>query len=200
MFGAFILVPLIGLLIALAVQIGNGIFDIFTGVAQEFIEFPQGAFIGAISGAKMAHALGVFGITNFICGLKMLQNATSCGGYYIMQLIGKILYLIPALVFMVLDFVSGKIKMGSQIEKKLWDFLEILDRFTRERLGFHIIYFSKSVRDKCFNCRRLKTSAFIRKTGEFVTDMTEDVIPLTTGGLSKMFGGFEKIMKAFGIL
>jgi hypothetical protein len=200
MFGAFVLVPLIGLLIALAVQIGNGIFDIFTGVAQEFIEFPQGAFIGAISGAKMAHALGVFGITNFICGLKMLQNATSCGGYYIMQLIGKILYLIPALVFMVLDFVSGKIKMGSQIEKKLWDFLEILDRFTRERLGFHIIYFSKSVRDKCFNCRRLKTSAFIRKTGEFVTDMTEDVIPLTTGGLSKMFGGFEKIMKAFGIL
>lgn len=196
----FLLVPLIGLLIALAVQIGTGIFDIFTGVAQEFIEFPQGAFIGAISSAKMVHALGVFGITNFICGLKMLQNATSCGGYYIMQLIGKILYLIPALVFMVLDFVGGKAKLGSQIEKKLWDFLEILDRFTRERLGFHIIYFSKSVRDKCFNCRRLKTSAFVRKTGEFVNDLTQDVIPLTTGGLSKMFGGLEKIMKAFGIL
>ena len=105
MFGAFILVPLIGLLIALAVQIGNGIFDIFTGVAQEFIEFPQGAIIGVISSAKVVHALGVFGITNFICGLKMLKNATSCGGYYIMQLIGKILYLIPALVFIVLDFV-----------------------------------------------------------------------------------------------
>ena len=57
MFGAAILLPLIGLLIALAIQIGEGIYDIFTGVAQEFIEFPQGAFIGAISGAKMAHAM-----------------------------------------------------------------------------------------------------------------------------------------------
>ena len=75
MFGAAILLPLIGLLISLAIKIGEGIYDIFTGVAQEFIELPQGLFIGALSGAKMAHALGVFGITNFICGLKMLQNA-----------------------------------------------------------------------------------------------------------------------------
>lgn len=200
MFGAFALVPLIGLLIALAVEIGEGIYDIFTGVAQEFFEFPQGAFIGAVSGAKMAHALGVFGITNFICGLKMLQNGTSCIGYYFMQILGKLFYLIPMIVFIVLDFVSGKSKFGSQIEKVLWDGLERVDIWTTQRFGFHIIYFSKSVRDKCFNCRRLKTSAFVRKTGEFVNDMTEDVIPLTTGGLTKIFGGFGRIVNAFGIL
>ena len=200
MFGAAILLPLIGLLIALAIQIGEGIYDIFTGVAQEFIEFPQGAFIGAISSAKMAHALGVFGITNFICGLQMIKNATSCAGYYLLQILGKIFYLIPMVVFMILDFVGGKAKLGSQIETKLWDVLEFLDTKIINAGGPHIIYFPKSVRDKCFNCRRLKTSAFVRKTGEFVNDMTEDVIPLTTGGLSKMFGGFEKIMKAFGIL
>jgi hypothetical protein len=200
MFGAFALVPLIGLLIALAVEIGEGIYDIFTGVAQEFFEFPQGAFIGAVSGAKMAHALGVFGITNFICGLKMLQNATSCGGYYFMQIIGKIFYLIPMIFVILLDFVSGKAKVGSKMEKVLWDGLERVDIWTTQRFGFHIIYFSKSVRDKCFNCRRLKTSAFVRKTGEFVNDMTEDVIPLTTGGLTKIFGGFGRIVNAFGIL
>lgn len=200
MFGAFALVPLIGLLIALAVEIGEGIYDIFTGVAQEFFEFPQGAYIGAVSGAKMAHALGVFGITNFICGLKMLQNGTSCIGYYLLQILGKLFYLIPMIFVILLDFVSGKAKVGSKMEKVLWDGLERVDIWTTHRFGFHIIYFSKSVRDKCFNCRRLKTSAFVRKTGEFVNDMTEDVIPLTTGGLSKMFGGFGKIMNAFGIL
>tara|TARA_B110000879_G_scaffold18491_1_gene22357 strand:+ start:1598 stop:2200 length:603 start_codon:yes stop_codon:yes gene_type:complete len=200
MFGAAILLPLIGLLIALAIQIGEGIYDIFTGVAQEFIEFPQGAFIGALSGAKVVHAMGVFGITNFICGLKMLQNATSCGGYYIMQLIGKLLYLIFMIIFMIFDFISGKAKLGSQIEKQIWKWLEDADTWTSIKWNIHIIYFPKSVRDKCFNCRRLKTSAFVRKTGDFMNDMTEDVIPLTTGGFSKMFGGFEKIMKAFGIL
>ena len=200
MFGAFALVPLIGLLIALAIEIGEGIYDIFTGVAQEFFEFPRGAYIGAVSGAKMAHALGVFGITNFICGLKMLQNGTSCIGYYLLQILGKLFYLIPMIFVILLDFVSGKAKVGSKMEKVLWDGLERVDIWTTHRFGFHIIYFSKSVRDKCFNCRRLKTSAFVRKTGEFVNDMTEDVIPLTTGGLSKMFGGFGKIMNAFGIL
>lgn len=200
MFGAFALVPLIGLLIALAVEIGEGIYDIFTGVAQEFFEFPQGAFIGAVSGAKMAHALGVFGITNFICGLKMLQNGTSCIGYYFMQILGKLFYLIPMIFVILLNFVSGKAKVGSKMEKVLWDGLERVDIWTTQRFGFHIIYFSKSVRDKCFNCRRLKTSAFVRKTGEFVNDMTEDVIPLTTGGLTKIFGGFGRIVNAFGIL
>ena len=200
MFGAAILLPLIGILIALAIQIGEGIYDIFTGVAQEFIELPQGVFIGALSGAKLVHALGVFGITNFICGMQMLKNATSCGGYYFLQLLGKIFYLIPTIIFMLLDFVSGKAKYGSKIEKKIWDLLEALNTKIVDNGGPHIIYFPKSVRDRCFNCRRLKTSAFVRKTGEFVNDMTDDVIPLTTGGLSKMFGGFEKIMKAFGIL
>lgn len=200
MFGAAILLPLIGLLIALSIHIGEGIYDIFTGVAQEFIELPQGAFIGAISGAKMAHAIGVFGITNFICGLQMLKNVTSCAGYYIMQIIGKIFYSIMSVVFTILDFFSGKAKLGSQLENKIWDRLERLDTNSINAGGPHLIYFPKSVRDRCFNCRRLKTSAFVRKTGEFVNDMTEDVIPLTTGGLSKMFGGLEKIMKAFGIL
>ena len=65
------------------------------------------------------------------------------------------------IVFIVLDFVSGKSKFGSQIEKVLWDGLERVDIWTTQRFGFHIIYFSKSVRDKCFNCRRLKTSAFV---------------------------------------
>lgn len=200
MFGAAILLPLIGLLISLAIKIGEGVYDIFTGVAQEFIELPQGLFIGALSGAKMAHALGVFGITNFICGLKLLQNGTSCIGYYLLQILGKLLYLIPMIVFMLLDLVSGESKLGSQLENKIWDFLEKLDIKVADRTGQHLIYFPKSVRDKCFNCRRLKTSAFVRKTGDFINDMTDDVIPLTTGGIGKMFWGFKKIMGAFGIL
>ena len=191
---------LIGILISLAIKIGEGVYDIFTGVAQEFIELPQGLFIGALSGAKMVHALGVFGITNFMCALKLLQNGTSCIGPYLLQMLGKLLYLIPMMVFMLLDLVSIKYKLGSQLENKIWDFLEKLDIKIADRSGQHLIYFSQSIRDKCFNCRRLKTSAFVRKTGDFMNDMTDDVIPLTTGGFGKMFWGFKKIIGAFGIL
>ncbi len=159
MFGAAI--PFILILITLAVGAGEGLFQIFEGVGQEFIEFPQGAFIGALSGAKLAHSVGVFGISTFFCGLQMMENFTSCIFYYI---------------------------------------LEKLDRFTIDQFGFHIIHFPKSIRDKCYNCRRLKPRAFVRKTGEFVDDLTNDVIPLTTGGFVKMLGGFEKIINAFSII
>jgi len=198
MFGAAI--PFILILITLAIGAGEGLFMIFEGVAQEFIEFPQGAFLGAMSAAKLAHSVGVFGLTTFFCGLQMMENFTSCIFYYLLEIIGKILYFIPMLVFMMLDFVGGKENIGSQIENKLWSLLEKLDRFTIDRFGFHVIHFPKSVRDKCYNCRRLKPSAFVRKTGEFVHDVKTDVIPLTTGGLSKMFGGLGKIINAFGIL
>ena len=198
MFGAAI--PFILILITLAVGAGEGLFQIFEGVGQEFIEFPQGAFIGALSGAKLAHSVGVFGISTFFCGLQMMENFTSCIFYYILEIIGKTLYFIPMLVFMMLDFVGGKGKIGSKIETNLWSLLEKLDRFTIDRFGFHIIHFPKSIRDKCYNCRRLKPSAFVRKTGEFVDDLTNDVIPLTTGGFVKMLGGFEKIINAFSII
>ena len=104
------------------------------------------------------------------------------------------------MVFMLLDLVSRKYKLGSQLENKIWDFLEKLDIKVADRTGQHLIYFSQSTRDDCFNCRRLKTSAFVRKTGDFMNDMTDDVIPLTTGGFGKMFWGFKKIIGSFGIL
>jgi len=130
----------------------------------------------------------------------MMENFTSCIFYYILEIIGKILYFIPMLVFMMLDFIGGKGKIGSKIETNLWSLLEKLDRFTIDQFGFHIIHFPKSIRDKCYNCRRLKPRAFVRKTGEFVDDLTNDVIPLTTGGFVKMLGGFEKIINAFSII
>jgi len=197
MFGMAI--PFVMILITLAITAGGGLAQIFEGVGQEFIEFPQGAFIGVVSGAKLAHALGVFGISTFLCGMKSLENFTSCVFYYILDIIGKMLYFIPMLVFMMLDFVGGKGKIGSQIEINLWSLLEKLDRFTIDKLGFHVIHFPKSIRDKCYNCRRLKPTAFVRKTGDFIDSVTNDVIPLTTGGFGKMLGGFERIINAFSI-
>ena len=72
MFGMAI--PFVMILITLAITAGGGLAQIFEGVGQEFIEFPQGAFIGVVSGAKLAHALGVFGISTFLCGMKSLET------------------------------------------------------------------------------------------------------------------------------
>lgn len=171
-------------------RVPKAISMIMEGIIQEITEIPIGAAIGATSGSRLIQTFWVFGISNFFCGMKMMGNFTSCALYYVLEVIGTILYLIPMLVFMFFDWITRDKKMGSYLEKLIWEQLEILDRFTIENLGFHVIHFSREIRDKCYNCRRLKPSAFVSKTGDFVTDLNESVIPLTFGGLGKMLNGF----------
>jgi hypothetical protein len=162
---------------------------IMEGIIQEVTEVPVGAAIGAISVSRLIQTFWVFGISNFFCGMKMMGSFTSCAMYYLLEVLGTILYLIPMVVFLFFDWITKDKKMGSYLEKLLWEQLEIVDRFTIENLGFHVIHFSQGVRDKCYNCRRLKPSAFISKTGDFITDLNESVIPLSIGGLQKMMDG-----------
>lgn len=184
-------------LLTIAVQIGRGLGEIFAGVAREMIELPAGIAIGALGVSRFIQTIWVFGISNFFCGMKMMRNFTSCAIYYLLEIIGNILYLIPMLIFLVLDWISQDGKVGSWIENKLWNRLEVIDRFTIDNLGFHIIHFPKSVRDKCYNCRRLKPVAFVRKATDFAKDINDPIIPLATGGIQGIFGGFSRIVNAF---
>jgi hypothetical protein len=187
---------LIGLL-TIAIQVGIGLAKIFKGVAREMIELPAAITIGAIGASRFIQSLWVFGISNFFCGMKLMGNFTSCALYYLLEIIGSILYLIPLLVFMVLDWLTGARKLGSLIENTIWSLLEKLDRMTIDNLGFHVIHFPKSVRDKCYNCRRLKPMAFVRKATDFASDISNPIIPLATGGIQDIFNGFKRIVNAF---
>lgn len=184
-------------LLTLAVRVGIGLGKIFAGVAREMVELPAGIAVGALGISRFIQTIWVFGISNFFCGMKMMGNFTSCAIYYLLEIIGNILYLVPMLVFLVIDWISGKSKLGSKIEDGIWSTLEKVDRFTIDNLGFHIIHFSKSVRDKCYNCRRLKPVAFVRKATDFANDINDPIIPLATGGIQDVFNGFAYIVDSF---
>ena len=184
-------------LLTLAVRVGIGLGKIFAGVAREMVELPAGIAIGALGISRFIQTIWVFGISNFFCGMKMMGNFTSCAMYYLLEIIGTILYLVPMLVFLVIDWISGKSKLGSKIEDGIWSTLEKVDRFTIDNLGFHIIHFSKSVRDKCYNCRRFKPVAFVRKATDFANDINDPIIPLATCGIQDIFNGFAYIVDSF---
>jgi len=184
-------------LLTLAVRVGFGLGKIFAGVAREMMELPAGIAVGALGISRFIQTIWVFGISNFFCGMKMMGNFTSCAMYYLLEIIGNILYLIPMLVFLIIDWISGNMKLGSQIEDGIWSTLEKVDRFTINNFGFHIIHFSKSVRDKCYNCRRLKPVAFVRKATDFANDINDPIIPLATGGIKDIFNGFAYIVNSF---
>lgn len=184
-------------LLTLAVRIGIGLGKIFAGVTREMVELPAGLAVGALGISRFIQSIWVFGISNFFCGMKMMGNITTCAIYYLLEIIGNILYLVPMLVFWFNDWMSGKLKLGSKMEDLIWSTLEKVDRFTIDNLGFHIIHFSKSVRDKCYNCRRLKPVAFVRKATDFANDINDPILPLATGGIKDVYNGIEYIVDSF---
>ena len=184
-------------------QIGLGFKDIFEGVVREFTGIPQGAWYAALDASVFVQYIWEFAFTNFMCGMKLMKNAFSCAIWYILQVIGQIMYLIPRMVFFIINLISGKIKngfkLGTIIEDFIWDVLERIDRFTITYLKFHIIHYSKDIREMCYNCKRLKPTVFVSKALEMVEDLSDPILPLMIGGLQQMVGGLGRIMNALMI-
>ena len=89
-----------------------------------------------------------------ICGVKWLRNLYFCIFFYALQILIYILYLPVWIIMWALKTFTG-IDMFF-IEERTMKGLRMLDGFTWYWLGFHIIYWPKNVRERCFTCIRLK--------------------------------------------
>ena len=68
------------------------------------------------------------------------------------------------------------LKKISDIEKQEWDGLETLDTMFFELFDVHIIHYPKKIRDDCYTCIRLKSSAVGNKSRE-VNETISKIIP-----------------------
>jgi hypothetical protein len=180
-------------------RVGRGLKQILNGVEREFTGLPIGVYYGAIDTSIFIQYIWEFAFTNFTCGMKLMNNIFSCIFYYILDAIGQILYILPRLLFWIIDSFSGKSKLGTKIETTIWGFLDKLDRLAITYLGFHIIHFSKSVRDMCYNCKRLKPTVFIGQATSVANDLVDPILPLAVGGVVEMVKGLSTIVNAFRI-
>jgi len=180
-------------------EVGRGLKEIFEGVVKEFTGLPQGVWYGLLDSSVFVQYIWEFAITNFMCGMKLMNNAFSCAIYYIIEVFGQILYLFPRIFFWMVDKITGPKKIGSMIERSIWKLLDWIDRLTITYLGFHIIHYSKSVREMCYNCKRLKPTVFVGQALSIVDDMADPILGLTVGGLQEMVGGLGRIVNALMI-
>lgn len=180
-------------LINIVTEIVMGIKDIFLGLAREFQEFPQGAFYLGVHLAIFIQYLGVFVFTNLFCAMQMIQNFTSCFFWYALDIFGKILYLVPQVFILIFSLFGIPAR---EMEKNIWDALESVDRLVVDMSGYHLIHFPKNVRDRCYNCKRLSTSALIGRAADTFGDINDPIIPLMTGGLLDMFNGARRAVNA----
>jgi hypothetical protein len=137
-----------------------------------------------------------FAISNLICALKLLSNFHKCFFYYLLDIVGQLLYLPIRITFWAFKAFLN-INMYP-IEKQLWDYVEIFDCFLFSYIGFHIAHYPQNVHDDCYNCCRVKTSALIRKGMKIQEDVMETAPNLLIPGINLITRGAQSFMNPFG--
>ena len=89
----------------------------------------------------------LWAIDTVACLIKRFQNFKSCFFWYLLEIIGQILYLPIRLIV----WMGGK--SFRKYEKKFWKIVYDVDCKIYDIGGFHVFHFPESVQQKCYDCR-----------------------------------------------
>jgi hypothetical protein len=84
------------------------------------------------------------------------------------------------------------------IEDKVWEGLEKLNMTIFAYTGVHVIHWPKSIRDQCYNCKRLKVNVFAGKIMGLVDDFTIKIPNLLSAGIKYLVAAFDNVQQVFG--
>tara|TARA_B100000902_G_scaffold336675_1_gene337094 strand:- start:747 stop:1427 length:681 start_codon:yes stop_codon:yes gene_type:complete len=172
-------------------NINAGFENIFNGINAEFDAIGKSFVMGTNSISLLGKYIGEYITTQSKCGFKFASNFFSCVFYYIVDIIiyslKTIIYFIVQLVYWII-FAIFNVDI-SYVEEHIKTAVNKLDSITSTYIGLsiHDISWPKSVRDKCYLCKRLKSSA-VKKTAKEVNKTFNEKIP-------NLFGKSRGIMR-----
>jgi hypothetical protein len=80
-----------------------------------------------------------------ICGFTRILTLPKCFGYYLLEIIGHILYIPFAFGFWLLGL--------GWLEKQIWDLIDKIDCAFYSATGFHLIHYSDTIIKNCYSCK-----------------------------------------------
>jgi hypothetical protein len=172
----------------------KGIVETITGAGQMFVGSIKFLPKFGMSFADGVFTFFTFSMTWMMCLFKNISNMQTCIFYYLLEAVGQILYL-PFRLFL---WVAYAIKIDLYpFEKQIWDFVETIDKIILKIAGFHISHYPKNIREKCYNCKRLKISTLVQRSMPLVNDVTVLLPKALMPGLNNIFKGARSIMNPF---
>tara|TARA_Y100000816_G_scaffold176075_1_gene126937 strand:- start:7195 stop:8124 length:930 start_codon:yes stop_codon:yes gene_type:complete len=84
---------------------------------------------------------------NIKCTVYWFMNFRQCFFWYLLEIIGFILYIIPGFIFWCFKDYGGQ-----EIENKLWKGINDFDCWVYDMTNFHIIHYSEDIIKKCYSC------------------------------------------------
>jgi hypothetical protein len=174
-------------------DIGRGFEEIGQGIDELVTEVPVGVYHAILDGSEFLQYIGVFLFTNFVCMMKNMKNMTSCIFFYIFDAILLLCYLPIAIFLFLFSFIFPSIY---DMQKKVFEYAEKIDKYWFGFFKFHLIHYPKSVRDMCYNCKRLKPTVFVNKIMEYADDISDPIYGDLTNWASNVLGGTYKVLNA----
>ena len=185
-------------------NINAGFENIFNGIYAEFDAIGKGFGMGVESISLFGLYIGEFIKTYSVCGFKFAANFFGCAFYYIIDIfiycLKTIIYFFVQSLYWII-FTLFKIDV-SYVEEQVYLALSEIDKIISPYLGFKIldIHWPKSVREKCYLCKRLKSSAVKNKATNIGVTFNEKIPNLFGKSRGMMRRGrhqFEEIFKTF---
>ena len=113
----------------------------------------------------------VIAIETFVkCTIKMIVNFPQCFIYYLLEIIGNVLYL----PIMLIVWAFGM----REIEISMWKMVRDFDNLVNSVAGFYLFKYSNSILNKCYRCKNKKakstdTSWLDKMVEDYNKDMTK---------------------------
>ena len=154
-------------------NIGAGFDSVFKGVEEEFVALGYAIELGYNSIASLIFHASLYVRSYLDCGMKMITNFGDCFFFYILEVVGQVLYLpFRIIMWVFITFFSFSLY---ETEKQIWKSIYDLNDSLFPYLGFHIAHYSKSVRDKCYTCVRLRDEVVSFKANEVDKTFKKDI-------------------------
>lgn len=179
-------------------NLGQGLGTIGKSMGELLIDVPLGLWYFLVQIMIFINVTGEYVFTRLACGVEKAGTFGDCFFYYMIDLIGKVLYLVfISFPIWLIEFITNGFIPGKKVEKIMWQRFEAIDRCIFDIAGFHIIHFPKSIRDKCYGCRVLKEKAFTAQGKKFTYNLKNHITPLFSDWTKTAEKGGIQIGKAF---
>lgn len=173
---------------------GNGFKTVFQGIGDEFEGLGLGLKDSFYDIGTLIEYSGVFVFTYLECGVQFIKNLHNCILYYSLQAIGQIFYM-PIRFMLFLCYSAGLDLYSS--ETSFWNYVEWFDGIIFKYMGFHFSHFPKSVRNQCYNCRRLKKQTVVNIAEQINDDFNTKIPNNLKHGIDVIKEGGDEILSAF---
>jgi vacuolar-type H+-ATPase subunit H len=174
----------------------SGIDNIFQGIDEQMQLILKAASLGLKETSTLANYTSLFLNTYIKCGIQFIGNIHKCFFFYLVDIIGKVLYLPVRIVLWFLklyfdiDFYP--------IEKRIWNGISYIDQIIYSTLDMHIMHFPETIRTQCYTCIRLKKDVVNRQAKVVEHTFNEKIPDMINGEITNV--GMAKIKRGRRLL